>query len=118
MKPLIHSKFSVSKYGGTIDDYLPIHNFIDSSKAHIADVRHRALLHSSWGPFLAEQVFGLYIVNADDKKVSVRDVVEEHILQDLGKIPSVQDWLGDLPIEPWMGGPVTRRTRRVPFLVD
>lgn len=118
MKPLIHARMSVAKYHGSLEDYLPIHNFIDSSKAHVPDVRHRALLHSSFGCYLAELVFGVYIVNTDGKKVSVRDVAEEHIIQDLGTIPTVQDWLGDLPIREWMGGPVTRKTRHVPFVID
>lgn len=117
MKPLIHAKMSVAKYHGHVDDYLPIHDFIDSSKSTIADVRHRAILHSAFGCYLAEQVFGTYITNSDGKMVSVRDVAEEHIIQDLGRIPTVQDWIGNLPIEEWMGGPVTRKTRHVPFVV-
>ena len=60
MKPLIHAKSSVKKYGGKVEDYLPIHNLIDSSKTCLPDVRHRALLRSSFGCFIAEQVFGIY----------------------------------------------------------
>lgn len=115
MKPLIHAQMSKAKYGGVVEDFLPIHNFIDSSKAHVPDIRHRAILHSSFGCYLAEQVFGVYVVTSEGRKVSVRDLAEEHIIQDLGTIPTVQDWLSGLPIEDWMGGPVTRRTRNVPF---
>jgi hypothetical protein len=104
MKPLIHAKQSVKKYGGVVEDYLPIHNFIDSSKICIADIRHRALLHSSFGSYLVEQMYGVYITNADGKQVSTRDVAEEHIIQDLGFIPTVEKWLSTLPIEPWMSG--------------
>lgn len=115
MKPLIHAKFSRTKYGGHVDDYLPIHDFIDSSKAHVPDMRHRAILHSSFGCYLTEQVFGVYIVNSDGKQVSVRDLAEEHIIQDLGTIPTVQDYLSHMTLETWMGGPVSHRTRHVPF---
>lgn len=104
MKPLIHAKISVKKYGGCVEDYMEIHNFFDSSKAAMPDVRHRAILHSAFGIFVVEKIFGDYITNSDGKMVSVRDVAEEHVLQDLGFIPTVEKWLGELPIEPWMGG--------------
>lgn len=104
MKPYFHARLSVKKYGGEIEDYLDIHNFIDSSKATLADVRHRALLHSSFGCFLAEQVFGVYITNSAGKVVQVRDIAEEHIQEDLGFIPSVDKWLRNMRIEPWMSG--------------
>lgn len=109
MKPLIHAKISVKRHGGHVDDYLPIHNFIDSSKATVPDVRHRAILHSAFGCFLAEQVFGTYITTSDNKHVSVRDIAEEHILEDLGFIPTVEKWLDNMPIELWMSGAKKKR---------
>lgn len=102
MKPLNHSRGSVKRYGGTVDDYLPIHTLIDSPKGTFADVRHRAILHNSFGPFLAEQVFGYYITNSDGKKVAVRQIVEDHIVEDMGRIPEVGEWLREMPIKKWM----------------
>lgn len=113
MKPLIHAKISVKRHGGCVDDYIPIHNFIDSSKSNMPDIRHRALLHSSFGCFLAEQIFGTYIVNSDDKMVSVRDLAEEHIIEDLGFIPTVEKWLGTMPIELWMSGSLKKKRREI-----
>lgn len=104
-KPLLHAQSSVKRYGGVVEDYLPIHNLMDSSKAAIADNRHRALTHNSWfvGTIL-EQIFGTYLINADDKKVSVRDIGEQHVLEDFaGKfIPTPQDYLAGIPFEDWM----------------
>lgn len=117
MKPLIHAKISVKRHGGHVDDYIPIHNFIDSSKACMPDVRHRALLHSSFGCFLAEQIFGTYITNSDNKMVSVRDLAEEHIIEDLGFLPTVEKWLGTMPIELWMSGSV-KKNRKTMDMVD
>lgn len=111
MKPHLHAKNSAKKYGGKPEDYQAIHDFFDHTKAHLADVRHRALLHSSFGIFMVEKVFGITITNSDGKKVSVRDIGEDHVLEDLGTIPSVEMWLKGLPIEPWMGG--ARRKRVV-----
>lgn len=104
MKPLIHAKVSVKRHGGIIEDYIAIHNFIDQSKSAMPDIRHRAIIHSSLGCYLAEQVFGVYITNSVGKQISVRDIAEEHIQEDLGFIPTVEKWLNTLPIEPWMSG--------------
>lgn len=104
MKPYRHAENSTKKYGGVPDDYFPIHNFMDSSKAHIADVRHRAILHSSFGCFIVEEVFGVRATNSEGGTYSPRDVAEDHVMEDLGRIPSVQDWLGPLPLAKWMGG--------------
>lgn len=58
MKPYLHGKGSVRRHGGKEEDYQKIHDFIDSSKAHFPDMRHRAILHSSFGIYITEQVFG------------------------------------------------------------
>ena len=69
MKPYIHARNSVKRYGGTVEDYQKIHDFFDSTKAAFADVRHRAILHNSFGIFLVESVFGTTITNSDGKVV-------------------------------------------------
>ena len=51
MKPFLHAKIHAKKYGGVPEDYIDIDNFIDSSKATMPDVRHRAILHSAFGCF-------------------------------------------------------------------
>lgn len=100
--PLIHAKSSVRKHGGKIEDYLPIHEFFDQTKGHVANFRHRAILHNSFGMLLAEKFFGSYIVNSEGKQVEVRQVSYEHIMEDCGKVPSVQDWVEHIHPQPWM----------------
>lgn len=112
MKPYNHARNSVRKWKGVEDDYMPIHEFIDSSKAHYADMRHRALLHTSFGCYLAELVFGTMITNSSGIKVSVRDVAEQHIIEDMGRIPSVSHFLDNMTLQNWMGGP-SDRTKKV-----
>lgn len=114
MKPHLHADASANEYGGIPDDYQAIHDFIDSSKAHFPDMRHRAILHSSFGIYLAERLFGVCIVNSDGRKVSVRDVAEKHVLQDMGRIPTVQDYLIGMPMYPWLGGR-QKNVRSIPF---
>lgn len=104
MKPIDHAKSSVQQFGGKPEDYLDIHNWFDQTKSHLADQRHRAILHNSFGIFLCEQVFGTTIKNSDGKEVSVRDIGEQHVLEDFrGKfVPTIQDWLENMFHQPWM----------------
>lgn len=106
MNTLYHAKSSVKKWGGVVEDYFPIHDFIDGTKAAMPDVRHRALLHNSFGIFVIERVFGHYITNSDGKDVPVREIAERHIIEDLGFIPTPQDWLKCISLKavPWAGG--------------
>lgn len=104
-KPWIHSVSSARKFGGKPEDYLDIHNLMDSSKAALADNRHRALTHNAWfvGTIL-EKVFGVTITNSDGRVVSVRDIGEQHVLEDYGNrfIPSAQDFLQEIEYKEWM----------------
>lgn len=104
MKPYLHAKASARLHGGKPEDYMPIHNFIDSSKSNVPDVRHRALLHNSFGCFMVEEKFGAVAVNSDGKEYSPRDIAEEHIIQDLGFIPTVEMYLKNMQIVGWMSG--------------
>lgn len=102
MKPWLHARKSASKFGGKPEDYIEIHNWFDQTKAHLPDSRHRMILHNSFGIFLCEQQFGdidvenpgkrlPVITNSDGKKVSVRDIGEQHVMDDLGYIPTLSD---------------------------
>lgn len=104
MKPFLHAKVSVTKWGGEPEEYLAVHDFLDSSKACHADMRHRAILHSSLGCYIAERVFGHNITLSTGKLVSVRDIAEQHCIGDLGRIPSVNDYLNGMPFYDWLGG--------------
>jgi hypothetical protein len=104
-KAFIHAESSARKFGGRAEDYFPIHDFLDASKAALADNRHRALTHNAW--FLSvvlPRVFGDTITNSEGRKVSVKDVGEQHVLEDYGMrfIPTAQDFLALIPWEGWM----------------
>jgi hypothetical protein len=101
--PLFHARSSARKYGGQPTDYIAIHNWFDESKSYMCDVRHRALRHHSEGIFLCEKLFGVSITNSDGREVPVRFIGEQHVLEDLGRIPSLSEWLRELPIKTWMG---------------
>lgn len=118
MKPFRHARNSAKLYGGVPGDYIDIHNFIDQTKMCHPDMRHRAILHNSFGCYLVEQVFGVTRKNSDDRTYSPRDVAEQHIIEDLGRIPTVSNYLDNMALQPWMGGPVKRTTKREIINVD
>ncbi|MEL7362363.1 MAG: hypothetical protein AAFN13_09840 [Bacteroidota bacterium] len=101
--PYHHAVRSTRLFGGEPEDYLDIHAWFDESKAHLADVRHRALRHHSEGIFLCERLFGVTLVNSEGRTVPVRLIGEQHVKDDLGWIPTVKDWLQHLTMQPWMG---------------
>ncbi len=102
--PIEHAKSSARRFGGKPEDYQAIHDFFDESKGQVADFRHRALRHHAVGIFLAERLFGHVIVNSDGRQVPVRYIGEQHVREDLGRIPSFQDWISEMATRPWMYG--------------
>jgi hypothetical protein len=102
--PLKHAQNSVKRFGGQAEDYLAVHQWFDESKAFFADFRHRALRHHAEGIFLSERIFGVTITNSDGTQVPVRYIGEQHVREDLGRIPTAQDWLSQIKPQRWMYG--------------
>jgi hypothetical protein len=42
--------------------------------------------------------------SSDGNEVPVRYIAEQHIQEDLGRIPTAQDWLGEIRPQRWMYG--------------
>ena len=55
-----HALSSERIWGGSAEDYLPLHQWFDESKAITADFRHRALRHHAEGIFMLERFFGAH----------------------------------------------------------
>ena len=130
----IHASNTAKKFGGTISDYIEIHEMIDSSKAYLGDNRHRSIFHHTAGTYYMQKMFGVdfdaierlknkynlddefvsdliqlfklnrsqgvHILNSENKKIHVRDIAEQHILEDFrGKfIPNVSDYLSNMTL--------------------
>ena len=116
MKAFNHCKSSVKYFGGEEDDYLKIHQWFDESKTHYADIRHRALRHHTEGIFQCENYFGKVITNSSGRKVPVRLIGEQHILEDLGWIPTIKDWFINIDTQTWMKRTGTHPKLRNPSL--
>lgn len=92
-------------FGGKPEEHLPYHQWMDATKAHFADVRHRAMRHHSEGIDLALSIFGQTIevtVRDAPRKIPLRPILERHVIEDLGHIPTMADWLREMPMRSWM----------------
>lgn len=99
MKPLQHAQVSAKTYGGCWTDYIEVHNFLDSSKATCAHFKHRFLLHHREGIELGVRIFGETIQNGKGRAISTKKVLTEHLIEDVGRIVSVEDWARSLLTE-------------------
>jgi len=102
MNPYHHALSSVAKFGGKVEDYLPLHKWFDDSKRSTTDPRHRALKHHSEGISMLEEVFGQTITNSSDQVIPCRYIGEQHVQEDLGRIPSMMDWYNEIKMQKWM----------------
>ena len=103
-KPIQHAERSAKRFGGSPEDYLDIHQEFDTPKAAFAGHMHRVVFHHAFGIFLIERLYGKFIVNCDGKRVATRDIAEQHVLDDLGFIPTLEDWCERIEHAEWMGG--------------
>ena len=87
MRPWQHAKSSARKERDWLAD-LPIHEFMDSTKAACPDLRHRMILHNAdLGPELAARAFP---GRSDARAVALR-----HVAEDLGCTPTLAEWLAE-----------------------
>jgi len=91
MVPYDHARLHARDFKGVPEDYLPIDEFLDESKLHFADTRHRCVLHNSFGMGICERVFGPVITNSDGIEVPVREIARRHIMQDCGCVPTLKE---------------------------
>ena len=87
-----HAVSSARRWGGDPAEYQHLHNWFDASKIILADPRHRALRHHAEGIFALETAYGTTLTNSAGRIVPVRLIGEQHVIEDLGFIPSFADW--------------------------
>jgi hypothetical protein len=97
-KPIVHAMSSAKKFGGHWRDYFPIHDRMDSSKAILADVRHRALFHGTHGASIMAGIFP----NHSTERIAA--LVEQHCMEDLGVFPRVEDYQNEFPKDSYLAG--------------
>lgn len=97
-----HCVSSATKFGGVAEDYLDVHKWLDRYKAAMPDFRHRAMTHHAEGIWECVTHFGDTITISTGAKIPVKAICEKHILEDLGKIPTLADWLRQIKPQRWM----------------
>lgn len=103
--PYIHAQSSARRFGGKPEEYLELHELMDSTKSAFPDNRHRAITHNSWfATVVIPKIFGAIATNSDGRTYIPKDVAEQHIQEDFGKrfTPTVQDYLEHMEFIPWM----------------
>lgn len=107
--PMIHARSSVKRWGGKVEDYIAIHELIDSPKATMNNNSARVLTHNTWFAYtIIPKIFGYNIVNSDGKSVDTVDIAMLHLAEDFRfrGIPTPQDYLQHLEVQPWMNNGV------------
>lgn len=103
-----HATAAARRWGGEPEDYLAVHMWFDEPKNHVGDFRHRMLRHHTLGIAEALARFGESLTLSTGRTIPMRWVVEQHMIEDFGRIPSVQDWLTHLAPQPWMASAARR----------
>lgn len=100
MTPYKHAESSAKKFGGVPEDYIGIHDWFDETKQYTGDWTHRAMRHHAAGIQWAIEKFGHSIANSDARTIPVKLIAEQHVMEDCGFIPTIQDWM-----KPALGNP-------------
>lgn len=92
---------AVSRFGGTVDDHLPLHAWFLETAAWADGPRHLAFRHHAFGAFEAEERFGPAI-GWDGGSIATRIAAEIHIRHVLGRVPPASSWLRRIRGQRWM----------------
>lgn len=109
MNPLLHSRSSVKRFGGKVEDYIQLHELLDSPKSCMNNNSSRVLTHNTWFIYnIIPKIFGYNIINSDGKSVDTIDIAMLHVSEDFRHtgVPTPQDYLENLVVQPWMNNGV------------
>ena len=96
-----HATSSANAFGGVAEDYLEIHAWFDRSRAGTSSILHRFLSHHTQGIADAVEHFGKTITISTGRKVPVSLIGEQHITEDLGFVPTLDDFIGMMTPGRW-----------------
>jgi hypothetical protein len=97
--PIYHARSSAQRFGGEAADYYALHTFFDHTKAHLATNLHRLVLHNDFGIELCGQIYGVeYRRPSDGVLVPVHSIGRQHVMEDFGFLPTLQECLRSHPL--------------------
>jgi hypothetical protein len=96
--PFYHAQSAARRWGGEWNDYIAIEQWFDQTKSHLADCRHRLILHNDFGIDLCLKIFGPVLTRASDGgAVAVEVIASQHIQEDFAdRVPTLAECLGEL----------------------
>ena len=96
-----HAASSANAFGGVAEDYIEIHEWFDRSRGGTSSILHRFLAHHTQGIKDAVAHFGSTITISTGRKVPVSLIGEQHITEDLGFVPTLDDYIGMMTCPRW-----------------
>lgn len=100
-----HSLSSVNAFGGHPEDYHRLHQWMDRSRGGSDRLLHRMLAHHSQGIQDAVALFGDTITNAQGRQVPTALLARQHVVEDLGFVPTLEHYLELLHCPRWASRP-------------
>ena len=113
-----HAQSSANAFGGVMEDYLAIHEWFDRSRGGTSSILHRMLAHHTAGIQDAVAHFGSTITISTGRKVPVSLIGEQHITEDLGFVPTLDDYIGMMTCPRWASKKAKLLHRRLHERVD
>ena len=108
MHPLSHAQSSADRLGGTLEDYIDVHEWFDATKAHCAHISHRMLRHHTQGIAMAERLFpAIRCPQGWQPDALIRDIGIQHMEEDTcgGFIPTARHWIEAIRPPAWLRDP-------------
>jgi hypothetical protein len=102
-----HSVSSANAHGGAPEDYHDLHRWMDRGRIGTDRLLHRMLAHHTQGIADAIDLFGDTITNSRGVKVPTALLAHQHIIEDLGFVPTLDDYMDLLRCPRW----ASRRAR-------
>lgn len=100
-----HSVSSAKAFGGKPDEYDAIHQWMDRSRAGTDRLMHRMLAHHTQGIRDCVEHFGDTITISTGRRVSVQLLARQHVMEDLGFVPTLDHYAELLRCPRWASKP-------------
>lgn len=100
-----HAVSSVNAFGGAPEDYHELHRWMDRGRAGTDKLLHRMLAHHTQGIADAVALFGDVITNSQGRQVPTSLLASQHIVEDLGFVPTLDHYIELLRCPRWASKP-------------
>jgi hypothetical protein len=100
-----HAVSSANAFGGVPADYEALHAWMDRGRGGTDSLLHRVLAHHTEGIADAVERFGPAIRNSQGREVPTSLLARQHVIEDLGFVPSLAHYMELLHCPRWASRP-------------